>query len=162
MILNAANSSNPADDDDPWTSTPKPYFPHFLPRNSAQDTQLFCQEESITPEGAQLQYWRSPVVQKEDHMGTGFGIKISKGTCPGLSEPVWNLYLDCGCNSDLIQNIFWHPIPPQCHPTIHLFLAREFPSNTAIRSHLSPLLLSSALFSLLHPTPSRRQFGPQG
>lgn len=121
---------------------PKPYFPHFLGRNSVGDTQLFWEEENTTPEGAQPQYWRSPVVQKEDHRGTGFGTEISKGTSPGLSEPVWNLYLGCGCTCDLIQKIFWHPITPWCLPTTHLFLAW----GSFHHSYQKPCLPTAAFF----------------
>lgn len=48
-------SSNPACYDDSRVGTSKPYFPYFLARNSAGDTQFFWQEDNISPEGAQPQ-----------------------------------------------------------------------------------------------------------
>lgn len=143
---------------------PKPCFPHFLARNSVGDTQLFWEEENPTPEGAQPQYWRSPVVQKEDHKGTGFGTEISKGTSPRLSEPVWNLYLGCCCTCDLIQKIFWHPITPWCLPTTHLFLAWV----SFHHSYQKPCLPTTAFFcfplffSLCYvPSPHRGSLDPR-
>lgn len=87
----------------------------------------------------------STAMEKEVQEDRVFGIEISS-TAPELSEPLWNLYLECGCIHDLIQTYFGIPS----------FLHVSQPTNSSlawvsfhhtIRSHVSPLLLSSTFLS---------------
>lgn len=124
------------------------------------------QQEILSSSGKKITFLlkvpHSTVMQKEDQEEGVFGIEI-RSTAPGLRKPLWNLYLNCGYIHDLIQKIYWHPIPPLCLPTDQLISA-SVSFHRTIRSHVSPLLLSSSFLSFslccISP-PHTRQFGSQ-
>lgn len=135
--------------------TSKPYFPYFLARNSAGDSQLFWQEDNISPKAAQPQYCYA-----EGRPGGrsvwDWDLKYGTRTEWAFVKPVPWLWLYPW--SDTKHILESHPSSMSPRQPTHLW--HEFPSITlseAMSLHYYFLLF----FSLLHRSPSDRQFWSQ-